>query len=476
MDVSPKIFEHIVETYILPLIPIAKRGKIIYNSNYSFPLDQKKNIQVCNSTDEKGGTVYNLFIAPPYLPHSFYYVSRLSCAFNSFKIINTVLNEIFSSLRGFAYDAGDDRFPFYIDTICNEATMLGICQTVTANVTEATLIGSIIRVLSNWSLRAYEGRKVPFGIIVDFNEPESELYTNNYLSFLNSKNSAVFTDGVYSAILLNCKGNIVSHLCLRDKPQKKAKQSPRSSSLSPSRFANFSSLCKKNMVGIMLLTNGDILIFRMAQLQFARREGQWQTYNYSTYIRPCFEYLFDFELNSKKPRVSEAIEDLAKCVYITMLDVSFAHTGACLAILDFKKNAEKIEEILDIGLIEKELGSQINERFSSTQCDQLLQKQAIIRQLVNYRRTERGELRTKRIYELENKLRTELLSLDGATVLDKLGHIRAVGAILSVKPGSEEGGRMAAARTLSQYGFAAKISEDGAIIGIYKGVEYFRIG
>ena len=66
-------------------------------------------------------------------------------------------------------------------------------------------------------------------------------------------------------------------------------------------------------------------------------------------------------------------------------------------------------------------------------------------------------------HELSRKLRLELISMDGAVVIDSEGTIIAVGAILKIEAGSEGGGRLAAATTLSKYGTAIKISQDGII-------------
>ena len=70
---------------------------------------------------------------------------------------------------------------------------------------------------------------------------------------------------------------------------------------------------------------------------------------------------------------------------------------------------------------------------------------------------------------LPRNVRKELLGLDGALVLQPNGSVYAAGAILNladVELGTE-GGRAAAAKTLSRYGLGIKISEDG-IISAYK--------
>ena len=65
--------------------------------------------------------------------------------------------------------------------------------------------------------------------------------------------------------------------------------------------------------------------------------------------------------------------------------------------------------------------------------------------------------------ELDRKLRAELLGLDGACILKSDGRVQAFGAIIQNDSGSSGGGRGAAAKKLSKYGMAVKISTDGYI-------------
>ena len=88
------------------------------------------------------------------------------------------------------------------------------------------------------------------------------------------------------------------------------------------------------------------------------------------------------------------------------------------------------------------------------------EKKAIIRRLISTGSVD-GE---KQYFQyLDRKLRLELLSLDGATVIDSSGRILCVGAIVKVEGGSEDGGRTAAAKELAKYGLSMKISVDGTI-------------
>ncbi|WP_106507714.1 hypothetical protein [Brachybacterium timonense] len=69
--------------------------------------------------------------------------------------------------------------------------------------------------------------------------------------------------------------------------------------------------------------------------------------------------------------------------------------------------------------------------------------------------------------ELSRQQRLELLSLDGATIVDiDTGEILAVGAIVNLDEKQEAGGgRASAARSLAKHGVAFKVSQDGAIHG-----------
>ena len=71
----------------------------------------------------------------------------------------------------------------------------------------------------------------------------------------------------------------------------------------------------------------------------------------------------------------------------------------------------------------------------------------------------------RKFQELDRKLRQELIAIDGATIIDYDGNILAVGAIIKIEAGSTGGGRLAAAKTLSNYGVSMKISNDGRIEG-----------
>ena len=71
-------------------------------------------------------------------------------------------------------------------------------------------------------------------------------------------------------------------------------------------------------------------------------------------------------------------------------------------------------------------------------------------------------------YSLDERLLLELSSMDGAIIIDSNGKILAISSIVDLKKRGEGGGRSAAAKTLSEYGIAIKISEDGYVEMYYE--------
>jgi hypothetical protein len=120
--------------------------------------------------------------------------------------------------------------------------------------------------------------------------------------------------------------------------------------------------------------------------------------------------------------------------------VSFARTGGCIGIITSSKKQLSLER----GLVnETDLLESDSEKLKTI--------------------TTRLIVGGKKFHELDRLLRLELISIDGATVLDHKGKILASGSILSIQGGSSSGGRQAATDALAEYGLGIKISNDGYV-------------
>ena len=145
-----------------------------------------------------------------------------------------------------------------------------------------------------------------------------------------------------------------------------------------------------------------------------------------------------------------AINRNIKALYCTLLDVSFAHTGGCLALVVNDNNIDKvIKDRFDLSIVGK---------YPEGMTKENKEKIEILRYLL-----ESKNHTVRSFFDIEQQLRCELLSLDGATVLSLDGSFYCAGSIVSVPGGSSGGGRTAAAKRLAEFGVGIKISEDGYI-------------
>ena len=151
-----------------------------------------------------------------------------------------------------------------------------------------------------------------------------------------------------------------------------------------------------------------------------------------------------------------------------MLDVSFRRKGACIGF--FRKDSvtpwminERRNQRIGQNLSQEELV-----RLSQTRLHNHLEEIVSKDDMLGHEGSSktallRAALPSTNFARIPRKLRAELLSIDGATLVFDDGSVFAVGAILKVPGGSSSGGRKAAALTLAEHGIGIKVSNDGHI-------------
>lgn len=230
------------------------------------------------------------------------------------------------------YD-NDTKRQYYIHSLCNMAIAIALSYHLINDKGNeaASTVTKVIFELVKWASRTYEGTRIPFGFIIS--KDDSPGSTEDYTDFLKTKSSALFTDGVFSAIKLNSKGKIISYIPLNSisLPDDKGRLP-----LCPSRFAGFSQNCTGSDIGIVALSNGDILLFQKNELIFSRRSGRWGAWR-------------NFYFKNAIPDSMIIDPTLLKIVYISLLNASFAHCGACFAIVD---NTDKARNLIGDGMLD----------------------------------------------------------------------------------------------------------------------------
>jgi len=446
-DDAKKEFIFIVEKYILPMFDVS--GDLTQNN--STTLHNTNLIEISENDGVKNLIIYP-FVSRGKISPDFFCSIKTRSGLSLIKPANVILKELLK-VAEFDYrdlskqnDYGnfDEKGNSYKKRTFDLAFELGMCKWLTSRGSDASVLHAVISQLINWASRTYEGKNVPFGIVIDFSKNQNNSGAD-YLHFLNNDSSAVFTDGVFSGIMLDRNGTILSFL------SRNADNVPNENRhiFAPFQFANIASYCQNQAIGIIALTSGEILIIKKGAIRFAKRGSKWVTFDWERVcnaLRPYF--LLDESLTFQQ------INNKIKEIYSTILDVSFAHTGGCIAIVVPSKETSLtgiIKERIDLYDLHLSDGS-------SDVSEESKERIGILTYLLKYPNNA-----MKSFFDIDRVLRKEILSLDGATVVSLSGSFFCAGSIVAVPSGSSGGGRTAAAKKLAEYGIGIKISEDGYV-------------
>ena len=378
--------------------------------------------------------------------------------FQNFEVnlLRSILNEI-DKISALGLD--DES---YVSVLQNNAIEKSICASISDSETANIMFG-IITELEKWAARTYEGKKIAIGIIINTSIDTSEQpETISYSDIMAKDFFALLSDGIDSYIEFDKKGNLAGYVQME-----RVKKVP---NIAPYEFEKVARYCNEKRIGIVLTQNGDFLIFKNRELLFSKRMGTWNIYSHEEVI----------QLLSNRGNYS--LKDIRRSVYYTALDTSFAYSGGCIIylnkdtvegalthinahdILDEKYfKIKKKQELEDAGKLYNLQTLATVEAIYNVPYQIFLEQQHCVKA-----ECLRKIISGKPFHELSRKLRQELVSMDGATVIDSEGTIIAVGAILKIEAGSDGGGRLAAATTLSKYGIAIKISQDGILKAFYQ--------
>ena len=340
----------------------------------------------------------------------------------------------------------------YIDRLNTAAVEKAICESVTE--VAANTLSNVVTMLDTFAKSTYEGRNINFGIIInEIQESNNAINNLHYESMFENDFFAVLSNGIQSCVEFDKNGYYLGHMSLE-----KMRFRP---TLSPYDYISFARYCDEARIGVVLNTNGDILMFKNRSLIYSKKRGVWNSY--------CHEEIITLLSN----RTSQSIKEIRKSIYFTALDVSFAGTGGCIVYLNKEYRDQallhiNIEDILtenhfnlrqsQLREIPKKKLQGYNLNYLNISYNEFVEK---------YENTKTSALKTtiagRKFHELNRKLREELSSIDGAIVIDWDGTIVACGAIVRIEAGSTGGGRLAATKTLAKYGVAVKISQDGTM-------------
>ena len=327
-----------------------------------------------------------------------------------------------------------------------------ICKSLTGS--SIKTLSLLFTELSYWGQRTYEGNKTSFGCVVTRTKSGSKTNPNLHISkFFERDFSALLTDGKNSFMEISADGYVMDYICTV-KHIDYGLYAP----YNQLKLATHSTGAK---IGICLTEDGDILVFKDRCLLFAKRGGTWLCYSHEEIVEKLSE------------RAGEH-EDVRRAIYMTALDTSFTRTGGCIVHVNNNESINVLRHINDADVLDEESFNSIQQIKKDQSFFSYLEKENdelpsyndfLMKNKCVKASTLNQLIKGKKFQELDRKFRQELIAMDGATIIGYDGRIIAVGAIIKIEAGSSGGGRLAAAKTLSNYGVAIKISNDGSIQG-----------
>ncbi len=359
----------------------------------------------------------------------------------------------------------------YFPVLQNHVIEKSICKSLSENSYQTCL--KIVTEMTKWGNRTYEGQRTMFGFLICNVKAPKNVNPNLHVSkILNENFGAVMADGVNTCLKISSDGYLLNFLSVPDNKDQNI--------VAPYDYIDMANLCSGSRVGIALARTGDVLLFHDKNLVFAKKCGVWSRYSHEEVI------------NRIADTTSEQSDNVRKSIYLSALDVSYARTGGCVVHLD-KDQDENVLRHIDISdlLIERyydlKFEQNINALISANMAEDLMPKKEAFADFITKQRSIKTAnimkmINGRKFYELSRKLRQELLSVDGATIINNDGEVLAVGAIILIESGGFSGGRLAASKTLSKYGVSLKISADGQIQGYkfdkhkQKSVPIFMLG
>ena len=327
-----------------------------------------------------------------------------------------------------------------------------ICRSLSNSCAKTLAI--ILNELNYWSQRTYEGNRITLGCIVSNKKVGSKTNLNLHVSKLLEKDfTALLSDGKNSFIEISGDGYFMDHIYY-------------SKAIDYTLYAPYQNLEIANLstgskIGICLNEEGEVLIFKNKSLVFAKKSGVWVCFSHEEIVGKLAEHAGEYE-------------DVRKAIYLSALDTSFKRCGGCIVHVNTgdSTNILKHIDVADV-LLKDSYNYLQQEKINQSFFVQVEDKVSEIPQFEDFLFEERNAksaaliklIRGRKFQELDRKFRQEIIAIDGATVIDYDGTIIAAGAIIKIEAGSSGGGRLAAAKTLSNYGISIKISNDGSMQG-----------
>lgn len=274
-----------------------------------------------------------------------------------------------------------------------------------------------IEKLEEWSTETYENGRIAYGLGIDVGRHAAGQHA---IDVWGKSFGCVLGNGIRTILVCDGEGKVdgLEDLPLTEDAEDDGPFAP----LPFCPLARWTDAPGSPRIALALTRNGEILVFCAGEMVFAKRRGSWLHFTHGAVVAamPC--------PHNRSPR---------ERIYRTLLDASFSRSGGGIAIAGAGRDDD--------------LSGLVDEKDSFS--NQAETKPRFFSSVVS----------SRRFHNLPRAVRQDLLAVDGSLVLDHVGVVIAVGAILTIEKSSEGGARLAAARAASEHGLGIKVSADGPI-------------
>ena len=293
------------------------------------------------------------------------------------------------------------------------------------------------------------------GVVVDREASETESF--DYIDFLAQNYSATISDGLFSCVEIYANGAYRRHI---------PSLSENSSLYTiPYPHQGFAKACDNGKIGVLLTTEGDIVIISEQHLAYSKHNGRW-TYN-------MFEVAEEVIESQLQHTNATDRKEAAHMILQTLVDVSYSHGGACIAIANDNPLPIKLLRMTYPTLLDADNRKRVEDdaQEGATLTGEEKRTDSFRLNVLN------SLVGTNKLFHsLNSYLRRELVEMDGALILGPDAKVYAVASIVNTNGASVlSGARTTAAVRLSQYGLAIKVSQDGYMTFFKNGEEILSI-
>lgn len=316
-------------------------------------------------------------------------------------------------------EGGDAYRPLMVAALPGEVVVARAAELGRLGDSGANALRGVIGLMTAWSSQTYEGAPISTAFVVENTVGGGA----SLADYEHIASACVLGDGMSSFWVVGNDARLARFETIA---------APRSGSgYFPWAFRAIAEYTnKQSRVAAVLNRRGEILLFVGGSLVFAWRRAKWLYANHQA-------------ATTRWTGVHS--RELRRAVYETCLDISYARTGAGIAVV----------RRADVEIVRSGTGL-VNVRDVAGGANS---KGETLRRMVG----------TKRFQVLPREMRMQLAAMDGSVVLATDGELLAAGAIVQIPAGSDGGGRLAAAKSLATYGFAVKVSSDGQVRAFNRG-------